>query len=856
VVKQGIKDMLDKGLIRPSKSPWSAPVLLVPKKDGKWRFTVDYRPLNTIVPRDAFPLPRIDDSLNLLGQSEWFTTFDLVSGYWQIPVAEANIEKTAFVCSEGLYEYLRMPMGLSNSPATFQRLMQKILPAHIRASYALVYMDNIIIHSATFEEHMVHLADVLDRLKEANLRVKPQKVSMARTEVHYLGHVVLKEGTKPDPQKIEAILKMPRPTDESSLRSFLGLTGYYQCYVRGYAHFAAPLTLLLRKDEPWRWGKEQEEAYLHLQRAMINYPVLRRPDWKKPFVLQTDASGYGLSAVLSQRGNDGSDYALAFASRTLTQAERKWPTHKQEALAVLWGCESFRPYLYGIKFTVETDNTAVSTLRSNTKPGRLTRWGLRLSDFDFAAVARKGRANANSDVLSRNPVELDSEHPDVMRANENARTETNDIPERDIYLLMQEAEIVTKHPELQIVANSVLELRRDWMEEQARCPQLSQIISYLGELRDAEDSSTVTALSNVKKWSQDCFFAPDGLLMKRITRHRPSLPNQLLKVMMVPLSQRDVTLANYHKGAGAAHLGRTKMYSRLSQRCYWPKMSKDVRHFVRTCLTCRSRKDSQPLNQGLYHSFAHRAKRPMHTLSIDLFGELPKTKAGNRHLIVIVDHFSKWPHVIPIPNKSAEVVAQAILRGFIADNGFPTKIVTDRGKEFIDAAVQHLWRLMGVATVLTPSEHPQANSPAERFNRFLSQSLYSIINAEQNDWDLKAWAVLFAYRTSVNPITGETPFFLFHGRDPVLPEDLLINYEQQGENAEVTRSNVAAYVQDTVKRLRDAFRETSIRMATFAEQTEERLNKERHPATFQEGEVVLVTYQEGHKKGESTKFAS
>jgi hypothetical protein len=225
LTKEYVANLLKKKLVRPSKSPWAAPVLIIPKKEtGKWRFVVDYRKLNKIVPRDSFPLPRIDDSLALLGESEWFSVIDLVSGYWQIPVAEEDVHKTAFICSEGLYEWIRLPMGLSNSPATFQQLMQEVIPPTVQASYALVYMDEIIIHSKTFEDHITHLQDILDRLRDADLHIKPSKVRLARNEVHYLGHC--KEGTKPDPQVVESVVKMAPPTDISELRSFLGLSGY------------------------------------------------------------------------------------------------------------------------------------------------------------------------------------------------------------------------------------------------------------------------------------------------------------------------------------------------------------------------------------------------------------------------------------------------------------------------------------------------------------------------------------------------------------------------------------------------------------------------------------------------------
>jgi hypothetical protein len=326
IVKEHITEMLAKGLIRPSSSAWAAPIVLVPKKEtGKWRMTVDYRHLNEVVPRDAFPLPRIDDSLALLGNAEWFTTFDLVSGYWQIAMAPGSIDKTAFVCSEGLFEYLRLPMGLANSPATFQRLMQLIIPAGVRASHALVYFNDIIVFLKTFEEHLDHLDDILTRVGASGLKIRPDKTSLARRSVHYLGHVVDSSGTRPDPQRCAAINKMPVPADISQLRSFLRLTSYYRCYVRRYANMAAPLTALLKKDVPFVMGPAQLKAIDQLKQALQTEPVLRRPNFDLPFILQTNALGYRLLAVLSQRDETKPkgqrEWVVGFALRSLSQPE-------------------------------------------------------------------------------------------------------------------------------------------------------------------------------------------------------------------------------------------------------------------------------------------------------------------------------------------------------------------------------------------------------------------------------------------------------------------------------------------------------------------------------------------------------
>jgi 8-oxo-dGTP pyrophosphatase MutT (NUDIX family)/predicted aspartyl protease len=413
-IKAEIDDMLKQGLIQPSTSPWSFPVVIVKKKNGKLRFCVNYKPLNDITKKDNYPLPRIDELLDSLQDAQWFTTLDLASGYWQIKVREEDQEKTAFITKFGTYEFKVMPFGLCNAPATFQRTMDKVL-AGIKEQFVLVYLDDVIIYSKTFKEHIQHLTEVLTRIRKANLRLKAEKCYFAATELQFLGHVVGKEGVKPDPEKVDKMVNYPEPKNIRELRGVLGLFSYYRRFIKDFAQLADPLYKLLKKDTVYEWTDLQQQAFENLREKLTQAPVVQYPDFNRPFLLYTDASQIGIGAVLAQKDNDKHEYVIAYASRTLNPAERNYGITELECLAIVWAVKYFRHYLYGSKFTIITDHTALKWLLNSTSENgnrRLERWKIMLSEYDFEIIYRKGKNHANADALSRlNPTSDNNSSP-------------------------------------------------------------------------------------------------------------------------------------------------------------------------------------------------------------------------------------------------------------------------------------------------------------------------------------------------------------------------------------------------------------------------------------------------------------
>ena len=401
-LREEIKTLLQQEIIEPSKSPWAAPIVLVAKKDGSTRMCVDYRKLNAITQADPYPLPRIEELIDGIGQSTFITTLDLTKGYYQVPMEQASKDKTAFVTPFGKYQFRTMPFGLISAPSTFQRLMDEVLRELY--PFAVAYLDDILIHSATWEDHLGHLSRVLQRIRQAGLRIKARKCNFAVNECKYLGHIVGKGRIRPMQCKVDAVQAFTQPTTKKQVRAFTGLCGYYRRFIPNFSTIATPLTELTRKrmDNKVKWTPPCEQSFQWLKKMLTEFPVLVTPDWKRMFILQTDASDSGLGYVLSQINEDGEEHPIAFESRKLLPRERKYSAIEREALAIVSGIRHFRTYLEGTKFEVQTDhNPLIHMPHMKDSHGRIGRWALALQPFNFTVKHRAGAANNNADGLSR-----------------------------------------------------------------------------------------------------------------------------------------------------------------------------------------------------------------------------------------------------------------------------------------------------------------------------------------------------------------------------------------------------------------------------------------------------------------------
>ena len=396
-----IKYMLDRGLVTPCISEWSSPVTLVPKPDGTFRFCVDYRKVNSLTKSDSYPLPRVDACIDALGCAKFVTKLDLVRGYWQIPLTERAKDISTFVTPQGTYRFEVMPYGLKNAPATFQRLMNQLV-ADI--DNCAVYIDDLIVFSDTWEDHLVHLEKVLVRLSEASLVLNLKKCEFVKAHVQYLGYIVGQGKVCPPLSKVEAIAKVPRPENRRGLQRFLGMIGYYRRFVTNFSDVTAPLTELLKKGRRFQWTPECEHAFQSIKDLLTNRPILHSPDFKRPFKLATDASNLGAGAVLLQSDHNDVDHPISYFSRKFNSAQQNYSVVEKELLAIILALQFFSAYLppSGPVITIYTDHHPLKFLdKFKNKNQRLTRWSLLLQEYNLDVQHVKGVHNVLADGLSR-----------------------------------------------------------------------------------------------------------------------------------------------------------------------------------------------------------------------------------------------------------------------------------------------------------------------------------------------------------------------------------------------------------------------------------------------------------------------
>ena len=808
-----VDKMLEQGVIRPSKSPWGSPIVLVAKKDGTTRFCVDYRRLNAITKKDVYPLPRIDDTLDTLANNKCFSTLDLASGYWQIAMDESSREKTAFTTHVGLYDFTVMPFGLCNAPATFQRLMESVLHGLIGRS-CMVYLDDVLVLGDSVEEHIANLRKVWSRLSQAGLRLKPSKCKLFQKEVKYLGYVVSPEGIATDPEKVNAIRAFPQPSDLKSLRSFLGLASYYRRFIPQFSVVSGPLFALTRKDTPFRWDDRCQTAFDKLKSSLTESPVLSFPQFSQDFRLETDASGEGLGAVLSQEQEDGSIRPIAYASRTLQPHESNYGVTELEALAVVWAVRHFRQYLYGHTCHVYTDHEALKSLLNTPHPsGKLARWGLTLQELDLTIHYCPGKKNTKADALSRYPVRVDKDK--------------------------RETEAVVAHVEgtpkeaLAYSSGAPSPADETLADRQRRDPELLNTIQYLDEGTlplEEKDARRVTLIA-------EQFTVIDKVLYHLAKDHS-------LRVV-VATEDRERLFREAHDGKFSGHLRENKVYGILERHYWWPGMRKDIASWCRACLTCAARHVGRSVKPPLTPI---PVGGPFDRVGVDVL-QLPLTKRGNKYALVFMDYLTKWPEVFAICDQTAPTIARHLVEHIITRHGVPNQILSDRGANFLSGLMTAIHDVMGIQRANTTAYHPQTDGLVERFNRTLLDMLAKTSKEHHHDWDLHLPFVLFAYRCSPQASTMESPFFLLYGRDPRLPTEASLS-------PPIARAHyhLDDYKTQAVTRMSEAWQLAQVKIVNAQRRQKTHYDRGAKPSTFRVGDRVFV-FNPALKAGKAHKLA-
>lgn len=705
IIDEELKKMLELSIIEPSKSAWSSPILLVPKKDNSYRFCVDYRALNAVTKKDAYPLPYVSAILDRLSGAKYLSSLDVKSAYHQVGMKPSSREYTAFtVPGRGLFHFKRMPFGLTNAPATWQRLIDTVLGAELEP-FVFVYLDDIIVVTSDFDTHIKILEKVFDRLITAGLTISREKCNFCRPSLRYLGYIVDVRGLHVDPEKVSAILNLESPKNATEVRRFVGMAGWYRRFIQNFSEIMSPLTKLTQKNTRFIWTSDCEKSFQAIKHQLTTAPILTRPDFSKPFILQTDASAHGIGAVLTQKF-DEEENVICFLSRSLSKQERNYSTTERECLAVIWAVEKLRHYLEGTEFTVITDHASLLWLHKLKDPtGRLARWAVRLQPFNFKIVHRKGRENIVPDFLSRSvPVAVETveqQMPDTSHDFQNTS---------DVWYVKMKNRVISRPDKF---------------------PQ----------------------------WRVE-----NNLLYKYVRSDIPELSHEWdLWKLVVPKDHRHAILKDHHDDPRSGHLGSYKTYWRLHEKYAWPKMRYDVAKYVRSCPTCAQQKPEQKPPAGLMGT-RPTIERPWQMVSLDFMGPFPRSKEGYTYLIVLCDYFSKYVLTCPVRSAKASSLIRFLEEQVFLTYGVPESLICDNGPQMRSKEFRQLCEKYHTRICYTAYYNPKAD-PVERYNKVVKTMISSYIGDNHKKWTQHLAAITCALRTAKSEVTGYTPFFINFGRN-------------------------------------------------------------------------------------------
>ena len=800
MVSEAIKEMMEAGIIEPSSSPWASPIVLVPKKDGGVRIVVDYRKLNAVTKKDCYPLPRIEEVHDTMGGHFWFTSVDFLSGYYQIPVALEDREKTAFITHDGLYQFKVTPFGLTSAPATFQRTIDTILNK-VKWQFCMPYIDDIFIFSKNFEDHLQHIEIFLATILETGLKLKPEKCKFAFNQIKVLGHIINGTGIGVDPEKVAACKEMPKPKSVKEVQTFLGVVGYYRKFIENITELEEPLRKLTRKEEDFEFNEECVESFEKLKEALSSAPVLMHFNPTRHLYVKTDASGIGIGVVLTQLDENNEEHPVAYSSKKLNKHERNYTITERECLAMMHASKQFHTYLHSTAFTIITDHHALCYLKTmKNGDNKLARWALVLQQYNFEIVFKQGSKHTDADCFSRNPIDPFERSLKKYRSRaimEGVEEDFEESPikgfafvvcmnigyDKSIYERISEEQKKDKYC-------------KEWMEKVFQDPE------------------------------EDNFVIHDGILFRRVKyKDKP-----IRETVVVPTKLRKYVLADFHDATIAGHLGASKTYGKIGQRFWWKNIKGDITKFVKSCQVCQDRNTPKNKKQGFLRP--SEAKFPWEVVSIDILGPLKETGNGNSYVIACQDHFTKFIELDGMPDTTAESVANFILYRIILIHGAPGTMLSDRGKQFVAKFVKQLYDLLLIKRALCSPYRPQTNGQVERLNSSIVSMMAKYTNRHHTDWDDYLPFIQFAYNTSPQDTTRYSPFYVDHGREANFPSDIYFDNKPELE--------VDDYVAEVEKRMVEVRKIVNENISKRQEREKKDYNRNKTEVKFKIGDLVSI----------------
>jgi len=705
-VNKMVEELLKMGIIKRSQSPFNNPLVVVPKKNGKLRICVDFRRLNLITKREVYPIPECSVIFDQLGGHSYFSTLDLAKGYYQVQLDKASQEKTAFSTASGHYEFVRMPFGLTNAPASFQCGLERVLRKHL-GSQCCVYIDDIIVFGRSKTEHDNNLYDVLQTLRQNNIKLSREKCSFKKSSVKYLGHIISKDGISTDPEKIKAVKNWPQPKTMKELNRFLGFANYYRKFVKNYSDSIRPLEDLATKEKKQKlskliWLEVHEKSFNAIKSSLVTAPILHIPSKDRQFILDTDCSTTCMGAVLSQLDENGQERPIYFASNKLSPTEQKYCTTRRELLAVVKYIKFFHHYLAGKRFILRTDHKSLSWLMTWKTPStpQYFAWISMLQMYDFSIVHRSGFKHANADALSR--------------LNICSKCKVSHI-------------------------NSIDNIKDD-------CDEVELVKQCL--------LSSVEPQSN-SKWTHKLWKLKNKLLVQN-GKLLINLENFKMPVVSKRLALKTASLIHCTFG----HIGSNNLYRYLKSIFWCPNLRQMCKNVCQTCLICLKRKsisNYQRSNMKLDEGDL------LEKIYMDVAGPLPDAN-GYRYLLVILDSFSNYPCLIPIKDLKCSTIAKLFFNEWISKFGAPLQLHSDNAPYFFGPEMKQLFIQYGIKHSRSSPYHPQSNGKIERLMRTIKDMLYGLCTENKSLWVNFVPRVEMSFRGLKSDENGVTPFHFLYGR--------------------------------------------------------------------------------------------